>query len=264
MKAFFPLLSSSSARTFGRLRPLPLPVTVSRFSSSQNEVTTQKMEADYRALLSGNKIFVDNVVKREPDFFEKLAKGQRPSTLWIGCSDSRVPANTITNSPPGDLFVHRNIANTVVHTDVNLLSVMQYAVDILEVKHIIVVGHYGCGGILASMTNTQFGMVDNWLRNLKDEYLLYRDELENISSHKERAERFTELHIKEGVLSVCRTSIVQNAWERRKKTGVIFPHVHGWVFGMKDGLIHDLNVSIRGPHELPLIVRSPIDPTKAM
>ncbi len=222
-----------------------------------------KMEQSYEALLEGNKQWVAQQTNRDSTFFESLAKGQTPQTLWIGCSDSRVPATTITNQDPGQIFVHRNIANTVVHTDVNLLSVLQYAVDILQVKHIIVCGHYGCGGIIASMTNKEFGMVDNWLRNIKDEYLLHRDELESMENQAERANRMTELHVIEGVYNVCRTSIIRNAWERRKGS-LVFPHIHGWVYSLKDGRVKDLNVTIRGPDQVPLLVQRPVDPAKCI
>eukprot|EP01097_Dermamoeba_algensis_P011336 TRINITY_DN8772_c0_g1_i1.p1 TRINITY_DN8772_c0_g1~~TRINITY_DN8772_c0_g1_i1.p1 ORF type:complete len:262 (-),score=50.06 TRINITY_DN8772_c0_g1_i1:74-859(-) len=236
--------------------------TQRRFMS---ESKVEDLEREYQELLAGNKVFVDTMRKKEPALFDKLAKQQKPSTLWIGCSDSRVPANMITNTLPGEMFVHRNIANTVVHTDVNLLSVLQYAVDVLKIKHVILCGHYGCGGVIASMTNSAYGMVDNWLRNLKDEYLIHRDELEAIKDPKQRAARFTELHVQEGVYGVCRTSIVQNAWARRKEEGgPLYPFVHGWVYSVEDGVIKDLKVSIRGPQDLPLIVRDPIDPAKAV
>jgi carbonic anhydrase len=229
-----------------------------RFFSSKEE---ELMEQSYNDLVQGNRSWVAQQLEKDPDLFKRMSVGQNPQILWIGCSDSRVPANVITNSDPGSIFVHRNIANTVVHTDMNLLSVMQYAVDVLKVKHIIVCGHYGCGGVIASMTNNQFGMVDNWLRNLKDEYLLHRDELESIPNDADRARRMTELHVVEGVYNVCRTSIIKDAWEKRKG-GLIFPHVHGWVYGVHDGFVRDLKVTVRGPDDVPLLVRKPVDPTK--
>jgi carbonic anhydrase len=223
-----------------------------------------QMEQAYSDLVKRNREWVQQQLEKDPDTFKRMAKGQSPEVLWIGCSDSRVPANVITGSEPGSIFVHRNIANTVVHTDVNLLSVMQYAVDVLQVKHVIVCGHYGCGGVIASMTNNQYGMVDNWLRNLKDEYLLHREELESISDEAERARRMTELHVIEGVYNVCRTSIIKDAWERRKKDGFVFPHVHGWVYGIHDGIVRDLNVSVRGPEDVPLLVRKPVEPSRCV
>jgi carbonic anhydrase len=218
-----------------------------------------EMQQSYTKLLHGNQEWVRQQLAKDPDLFSRLSLGQSPHTLWIGCSDSRVPANVITGSEPGSIFVHRNIANTVVHTDMNLLSVMQYAVDVLQVKHVIVCGHYGCGGIIASMTNNQYGIVDNWLRNIKDEYILHRDELESIENESERAKRMVELHVIEGVYNVCRTSIIKNAWEKRKD-GLLYPQVHGWVYSLQDGLIQDLNVSMCGPDDVPLLVRKPVDP----
>lgn len=223
----------------------------------------EEIEQSYNELIDGNREWVKEVLKKDPGMFDRLAKGQAPKILWIGCSDSRVPANTITNTDPGQIFVHRNIANTVVHTDVNLLSVLQYAVDVLQVKHVIVCGHYGCGGVIAAMTNNQFGMVDNWLRNIKDEYLIYRDELEKIDDNKKRAERMTELHVVEGVYNVCRTSIIKDAWERRKND-LVFPHVHGWVYSLANGHVKDLGVTIRGPADVPLLVRKPVEPAKCI
>jgi carbonic anhydrase len=229
------------------------------FSSSADEKVKEQahqMQASYTELLNGNREWVR---QQDPDMFKRLGSGQQPQTLWIGCSDSRVPANVITGSEPGSIFVHRNIANTVVHTDMNLLSVMQYAVDVLQVKHVIVCGHYGCGGVIAAMTNNQFGIVDNWLRNIKDEYLLYRDKLEAIENDAERARKMVEFHVIEGVYNVCRTSIIKDAWEKRKN-GLIYPHVHGWVYSVKDGYIRDLNVSVHGPEDVPLLVKKPVDP----
>jgi carbonic anhydrase len=223
----------------------------------------EKMEKAYAELLQGNRQWVEEVKSRDPTLFSRLEKGQSPQTLWIGCSDSRVPATTITNMDPGQIFVHRNIANTVVHTDVNLLSVLQFAVDVIQVKHIIVCGHYGCGGVIAAMTNNQYGLVDNWLRNIKDEYMLYRDELEKITDYKARAERMTELHVIEGVYTIGRTSILKNAWERRKE-GLVFPYLHGWVYSISTGLVKDLGVTVRGPQDVPLIVKDPVDPTKCV
>ncbi len=192
----------------------------------------------YESLLKGNKDWVAATLAEEPDFFEKLAAGQKPPVLWIGCSDSRVPANQITNTNPGDIFVHRNIANVVVHTDMNMLSVLDYAVNVLEVQHVIVCGHYGCGGVAAALTSNQFGIIDNWLRNIKDTYRLHYHELDIISDEKKRCDRLVELNVIEGVFNLTKSSIVQNRWNNGKKLGV-----HGWVYSLETGFIKDLNVS---------------------
>ena len=192
----------------------------------------------YESLLQGNKDWVAQTLLEDPEFFEKLAAGQKPPVLWIGCSDSRVPANQITNTNPGDIFVHRNIANVVVHTDMNMLSVLDYAVNVLEVEHVIVCGHYGCGGVEAALSNRQHGIIDNWLRYIKDIYRLHYHELDIISDHKKRCDRLTELNVIEGVFNLTKSSIVQNRWRDGKKLGI-----HGWVYSLETGFIKDLNVS---------------------
>lgn len=187
----------------------------------------------YEKLLLENKAWAQEKVEDDLDFFNRLSKIQTPDFLWIGCSDSRVPANEITNTQPGEIFVHRNIANLVVHTDVNLLSVLDYAVTYLKVKHVIVCGHYGCGGVKAAMTSHDFKQVLNmWLRNIKDVYRLHRDELEAIQEEEPRFDRLVELNVIEQVHHLAKTSIIQKAWKRSK-----LPHLHGWVYGLKDGLI---------------------------
>ena len=187
----------------------------------------------YEKLLLENKAWASEKVTDDPDYFSRLAHLQTPEFLWIGCSDSRVPANEITNTQPGEIFVHRNVANLVIHTDVNLLSVLDYAVTHLKVKHVIVCGHYGCGGIKAAMTNHDFKQVLNmWLRNIKDVYRLHRDELEDISDEEERTDRLVELNVQEQVAHLAKTSIIQRAWKNEQR-----PHLHGWVYGLKDGLI---------------------------
>jgi carbonic anhydrase len=196
------------------------------------------MKASYDKLFEGNRKWVAEKLEADPQFFEKLAKGQSPEFLWIGCSDSRVPANEITGTQPGDVFVHRNIANMVVHSDMNMLAVLDYAVNVLEVKHVIVCGHYGCGGVLAAMGNKQFGLIDNWLRHIKDIYRFHQDELDAIENEHERGRRFVELNVIEQVYDLCKTSIIQNSWERRQK-----PQVHGWVYDIGNGLIKDLDVT---------------------
>jgi carbonic anhydrase len=192
----------------------------------------------YEGLLQGNKDWVAATLAEDPEYFDRLSAGQKPPILWIGCSDSRVPANQITNTAPGDIFVHRNIANVIVHTDMNMLSVLDYAVNVLEVEHVIVCGHYGCGGVEAALGNKQFGIIDNWLRNIKDTYRLHSHELDIISDPKKRCARMVELNVIEGVFNLTKTSIVQNRWSNGKTLGV-----HGWVYSLETGLIKDLGVS---------------------
>jgi len=171
--------------------------------------------------------------KENPDFFNTLAQIQRPEFLWIGCSDSRVPANEITGTRPGEIFVHRNVANLVINNDVNLLSVLDYAVNHLEVKHVIVCGHYGCGGVKAALTNTDFKAVLNmWLRNIKDVYRIHRAELDAISGEESKSDRLVELNVQEQVFNLAKTSTIQRAWKNEQR-----PHLHGWVYGLTDGLI---------------------------
>ena len=184
-------------------------------------------------------------IKINPDYFEDLAKGQSPEYLWIGCSDSRVPANEITGTKSGEIFVHRNIANMVVHSDMNMLSVLSYAVEVLKVKHVIVCGHYGCGGVNAAMGNKQYGLIDNWLRHLKDVYRIHSKELDGIKDEEQRSRRFVEVNVMEQVLDLGKTSIVQNAWKTDQNL-----HLHGWVYDIRDGIIKDLDVTITGVEDL--------------
>lgn len=186
----------------------------------------------------------------DPDFFEKLSKQQNPEYLWIGCSDSRVPANEIVNLMPGEIFVHRNIANVVVHTDLNCLSVIQYAVDILNIKHIIVCGHYGCGGIRAAMENKEHGLIDNWLRHIKDVYRYYQKKMDALVNEDDKANLLCELNVIEQVANVCHTTFVQNAWQRGQQLAV-----HGWIYSIKNGILNDLNVSVAGMDEISSIHR---------
>jgi carbonic anhydrase len=204
----------------------------------------------YTSLLEGNKRWVQEKLKQNPSFFKDLAKGQSPQVLWIGCSDSRVPANEITGTQPGEVFVHRNIANMVVHADMNLLSVLDYAVNILKVKHVIVCGHYGCGGVKAAMQNEQYGLVDNWIRCIKDVYRLHTEELDSIEDEESRFNRFVELNVIEQVFDLTKTSIIQDSWRNRNS-----PVVHGWVYDIGTGIIKDLNVSFDSSKELPSIYR---------
>jgi carbonic anhydrase len=203
------------------------------------------MDKSYKKLLENNKNWVANKLAIDPTYFEKLANSQNPEYLWIGCSDSRVPANQITGTLPGDIFVHRNIANMVVHSDMNMLSVLSYAVEVLKVKHIIVCGHYGCGGVLAAMENKQFGLIDNWLRHIKDVYRIHFKELDALKDKKQRADRLVELNVIEQVQDLGKTSIVQNAWKREQPL-----HLHGWVYDVKDGIIKDLDVNFKGTSDL--------------
>ncbi|MCU0447858.1 MAG: carbonate dehydratase [Microscillaceae bacterium] len=189
----------------------------------------------YEKLLLENKAWVQEKLSDNPNFFSHLAEIQKPEFLWIGCSDSRVPANEITNTEPGEIFVHRNIANLVVHTDLNMLSVLQYAVEVLKVQHIIVCGHYGCGGVKAAMTNQQLGLINKWLRNIKDIYRLHKDELLAMQDEAQRLNRLIELNIEEQVYNLAKTSIVQIAWRKENR-----PILHGWVYDIHDGILHDL------------------------
>ncbi len=195
------------------------------------------MQKTYERLLTGNKEWAKNKLKDNPDFFKTLKLGQNPEYLWIGCSDSRVPANEITNTMSGEIFVHRNIANMVVHTDMNLLSVLYYAVEVLQVKHVIVCGHYGCGGVLAAMENKDHGFVNNWLRNIKEVYNKHHKELEAMTDFTARSNRMVELNVIEQVHNLAKTRIVQKQWKSRQL------EIHGWVYGVDDGMIKDLNVS---------------------
>jgi carbonic anhydrase len=186
-------------------------------------------------LLLNNKAWAEDRIEENPEYFKKLAALQTPEYLWIGCSDSRVPANEVTGTAPGEIFVHRNIANMVVHTDINLLSVLTYAVDVLEVKHIIVCGHYGCGGVKAAMGNDYLPLINNWLRNIKDVYKANRNELQSIQDEEKQFDRLVELNVLEQVHHLAETNIVQGAWKKRE-----MPLIHGWVYGLNNGIINPL------------------------
>jgi carbonic anhydrase len=198
------------------------------------------MEAFYTKLIENNKEWDNRNLAKDPEFFTRLADGQEPPLLWIGCSDSRVPANEIIGAAPGEVFVHRNIANMVIHTDISMLSVLDYAVNVLKVKHIIVCGHYGCGGVKAAMGNSQIGLIDNWIRHIKDVYRFHYQELDKIENEKERFNRFVELNVSEQVLDLAKTSIIQSAWKKEQQI-----HIHGWVYDIRDGLINDLEVTLK-------------------
>lgn len=188
-------------------------------------------------LFDNNRLWAERINKEDPEFFSKLAKQQTPEYLWIGCSDSRVPSNQIIDLMPGEVFVHRNIANMVVHTDLNCLSVIQYAIEVLKVKHVMVVGHYGCGGVAASMGNESFGLIDHWLEHLKNTRRLHQEDLDKLDE-KDRFDRMCELNVIEQVSNVAKTNIVQQAWERGQDVSV-----HGWIYDINDGLLRDLDVT---------------------
>lgn len=200
---------------------------------------------DLKRLLDQNKAWAEGITASDPEFFQTLAKQQSPTYLWIGCSDSRVPATQLVGMVPGEMFVHRNVANVVVHTDFNCLSVMQYAVDVLKVEHIIVCGHHGCGGVKAAMDNLQFGLIDNWLRHVQDVLHVHESTLSQIEDESKRLDRLCELNVIEQVVNVSRTTIVQNAWQRGQELVV-----HGWIYGLEDGLLRDLEISIDSAEEL--------------
>lgn len=199
----------------------------------------------YQKIIDNNKKWVEDKLQINPEFFKDLAVGQQPPLLWIGCSDSRVPANEIIGAEPGEVFVHRNIANMVVHSDMNMLSVLDYAVNALKVQHVIVCGHYGCGGVKAAMGNDSIGVIDNWIRHIKDVYRFHHDELDAIKDETERFNRFVELNVKEQVFDLAKTSIVQSAWKNGQKLSI-----HGWVYGLNSGYVTDLGVNFSSDDDL--------------
>ena len=199
----------------------------------------------YKKILDNNKIWVAQSLEKDSEYFKDLAKGQSPPLLWIGCSDSRVPANEIIGAKPGEVFVHRNIANMVIHTDMNMLSVLDYAVNVLQVKHVIVCGHYGCGGIKAALGNDSIGIIDNWIRHIKAVYRLHSIYLDSILNADEKFNKFVEINVKEQVYDLAKTSIVQGAWRNGQQLSV-----HGWVYGLNSGFITDLDVNISNNNDL--------------
>lgn len=203
------------------------------------------MKSFYQKLLDNNKQWVEKKLAQDSEFFARLSKGQTPPVLWIGCADSRVPANEIIGAEPGEVFVHRNIANMVVHSDMNMLSVLDYAVNVLKVKHVIVCGHYGCGGVKAAMGNQHIGLIDNWIRHIKDVYRFHAKELNAIEDETQRFDRFVELNVFEQVQDLAKTSIIQNAWEKEQEVSI-----HGWVYGVHNGLIKDLDITITDNNRL--------------
>ena len=208
-------------------------------------------------LFENNRAWTDQVQAEDPTFFSRLSLQQAPEYLWIGCSDSRVPANEIVGLLPGELFVHRNVANLVVHTDLNCLSVMQYAVDILKVKHLIVCGHYGCGGVAAALQNSRLGLIDNWLRHLQDVRNRHEGYLASIEDEHLRIDRLCELNVIEQVVNLCLTTIVQDAWSRGQELAV-----HSWIYGIKDGLLRDLGMVITEPEGLQAAYSAAVEATR--
>lgn len=199
-------------------------------------------------IFTNNKQWVQEKLDQDPEYFKKLSLGQKPPILWIGCSDSRVPANEITGTQPGEIFVHRNIANMVIHTDMSMLSVLDYAVNVLKVKHIIVCGHYGCGGVLAAMDNQEVGLIDNWLRHIKDVYRLHKDELDAITDYEQKMRRMVEINVEEQVFDLVKTSIVQRAWRKEQEL-----YVHGLVYDVANGILKNLNVSVHNNEHLDTV-----------
>jgi carbonic anhydrase len=197
-------------------------------------------------LFANNRAWAEEMVGREPDFFARLSGQQSPRYLWIGCSDSRVPANQIVGLLPGEMFVHRNVANVVVHSDLNCLSALQFAVDVLRVRHVIVCGHYGCGGVLAALRDDRLGLIDNWLRHVQDVRDKHRPQLARLPGERQRHDRLCELNVTEQVANVCRTTVVREAWARGQELAV-----HGWVYGLGDGLLRDLTGCVTSERELP-------------
>jgi carbonic anhydrase len=206
-----------------------------------------KKSKEYDKLIENNKEWAASVVKDDPEFFTRLSNFQKPDFLWIGCSDSRVPADRITGTQPGEIFVHRNIANMVVHTDMNLLAVLEYAVDHLDVKHIIVCGHYGCGGVKAAMSRHNFDLINKWIRNIKDVYRMHRDMIDFQTKPEDRLNKLIELNVEEQVMNLAKTSIVQRSWKNKKS-----PEIHGWVYSLEDGLIKEICTMTYEDHLDPL------------
>ncbi len=201
-------------------------------------------------LFENNRRWAETRLAEDPEFFARLARQQKPRYLWLGCSDSRVPANEIIGLDPGEVFVHRNVANVVVHTDMNCLSVIQYAVEVLQVTDIIVCGHYGCGGVATAMHDQSHGLIDNWLRNIKDIYRVHAAELNAIEDETARTDRLCELNVAEQVANVCYTTIIQAAWQRGQPLAV-----HGWIYGLADGLLRDLGLCIEGIEQVDALYR---------
>jgi carbonic anhydrase len=204
----------------------------------------------YKKILDNNKKWVEDQLALDNEYFKDLAKGQQPPLLWIGCSDSRVPANEIIGAKPGEVFVHRNIANMVIHSDMNMLSVLDYAVNVLKVKHVIVCGHYGCGGVKAAMGNQSIGLIDNWIRHIKDVYRLHEEYLNSFDNEEDRFNKFVEINVQEQVFDLAKTSIVQGAWRNGQDLTL-----HGWTYGLNSGYVTDLDVNMSSNNELDEVYR---------
>ena len=204
----------------------------------------------YKKILDNNKNWVESQLAIDKEYFKDLAKGQQPPLLWIGCSDSRVPANEIIGAKPGEVFVHRNIANMVIHSDMNMLSVLDYAVNVLKVKHVIVCGHYGCGGVKAAMGNQSIGLIDNWIRHIKDVYRLHEEYLNSFTDEDERFNKFVEVNVQEQVFDLAKTSIVQGAWRNGQDLTL-----HGWTYGLNSGYVTDLDVNMSSNADLDEVYR---------
>ncbi|EMI18578.1 carbonate dehydratase [Rhodopirellula maiorica SM1] len=202
-------------------------------------------------LFDNNREWSERVVQQDPSFFERLSQQQTPKYLWIGCADSRVPANQIVGLDPGELFVHRNVANLVVHSDLNCLSVMQFAIEVLKVEHVIVCGHYGCGGVAAALFHKELGLIENWLRYIQDVAIIHQEQLDAIEVPRERCDRLCELNVMEQVMNVCRTTIVRDAWRNGQKLAV-----HGWVYALNDGRLRDLEMNVSNTDEMILCYES--------
>jgi carbonic anhydrase len=203
-----------------------------------------------QSCFEANRAWAARMREREPGFFERLVRAQKPELLWIGCSDSRLPPDQVVGRLPGEIFVHRNVANVVVHTDVNCLSVLQYGIEVLGVRHVIVCGHYGCGGVRAAMDATPLGLIDNWLRHIRDVYLVNRAELDAIGDADAREDRLCELNVAAQVANVCHTTIVQGAWSRGQELTV-----HGWIYDLADGLLRDLDLTVDRAEQIPPMFR---------
>lgn len=208
----------------------------------------------FKRIFDNNKKWVKEKIELDPQYFHKLAQGQKPPILWIGCSDSRVPANEITGTQSGEIFVHRNIANMVIHTDMSMLSVLDYAVNVLEVKHVIVCGHYGCGGVITALENRQVGIIDNWLRHIKDVYRLHKHDIDAISDAELKARRMVEVNIAEQVYNLAKTSIIQSAWAKER-----FLQIHGLVYDVSNGILQDLEVTIHDDKHLDKVYQLNLD-----
>jgi len=209
--------------------------------------------ASLKHLFDSNRAWSERIRKIDPDFFTKLSGQQRPRYLWIGCADSRVPANEIVGLLPGELFVHRNVANVVVHSDLNCLSVMQFAIQVLQVEHVIVCGHYGCSGVSAAVQDQRVGLADNWLRHVQDVHWKHEQKVDSVTGLPDRIDRMCELNVIEQVANVCQTTILRDAWDRGQEISV-----HGWVYGLEDGLVHDLGTTVTSPGEASTVYRAAI------